>query len=130
MADNTAPKQLEPYEFKKGESGNPKGRPKGSRNKLSESFIYALYEDFMRYGAYPIARTRRDDPAAYLRVIASVVPKEFTGNINHSSEIDNLTDGELRERISDTQKLVDSIQAAIIRLEGVGEEEDSTQTLQ
>lgn len=30
MAEKTVPKQLEPYAFKPGESGNPAGRPKGS----------------------------------------------------------------------------------------------------
>ena len=72
--------------FKKGTSGNPNGRPKGSKNKLSEDFIAALAADFERYGLYPIARVRRADPAAYLRTIASILPREVTGNVKHNHQ--------------------------------------------
>jgi hypothetical protein len=44
-ADNTAPKQRG-IPFKPGQSGNPDGRPRGSRNKLGEAFVQALADDF------------------------------------------------------------------------------------
>jgi hypothetical protein len=55
--------------------GNP-GRPKGSRNRLSEAFVSALHDDFKEHGARAIEEVRTDDPASYLRVIASIVPKQ------------------------------------------------------
>ena len=69
--------------FKKGEIANPSGRPLGSKNVLSEDFVAALAADFARYGLYPISRTRNKDPTGYLRVIASIIPKEISANVNH-----------------------------------------------
>ena len=37
--------------WKPGESGNPAGRPKGSRNKLSEEFVAEIYADWCEHGA-------------------------------------------------------------------------------
>lgn len=62
--------------FEKGHPGGP-GRPKGSRNKLGEDFISALAADFDEHGEETIATVRTEDPAAYLRVIAAIVPKEL-----------------------------------------------------
>src|SRR6478735_2642876 len=36
--------------FRPGQSGNPRGRPKGARNKLGEEFLAELYNDFEANG--------------------------------------------------------------------------------
>lgn len=97
MPDNTEGKQKKSTRFKKGISGNPNGRPKGAKNKLSEEFIEALANDFSRYGMWPIARTRNKDPAGYLRVIASLMPKEIIGTFDHNHSVNNLTDDQLAD---------------------------------
>ena len=56
--------------------GNP-GRPKGSRNKLSEDFLKALHDDFQTHGAATIAEARERDPVAYVRMIAGLLPKDI-----------------------------------------------------
>ncbi len=72
----TAAQQLKPYQFKPGQSGNPKGREKGSRNKLSEAFLYALYKDFVKHGVRAIEAMRIESPGEYVRVIAGTLPKD------------------------------------------------------
>lgn len=86
MPDNTGRKQANPTSFKPGQSGNPTGRPKGARSKLGEDFVKALQQDFKAHGISVIEKVREDKPDAYLKVIASILPKEVTVNINPLDE--------------------------------------------
>jgi hypothetical protein len=52
-----------------------KGRPPGSRDQLTSDFIAKLADDFEANGEAAIERCRMDDPAAYLRLVASLAPK-------------------------------------------------------
>jgi hypothetical protein len=63
--------------FKPGISGNPLGRPKGSKNRLSEKTYEELANDFQEHGADAIRIVRMTEPASYLRFVASVLPKEM-----------------------------------------------------
>lgn len=63
--------------FKPGQSGNPAGRPKGTRNKLSENFVAALYADFEEHGIRAIQDMRTEKPGDYVKVVASLIPAQF-----------------------------------------------------
>lgn len=71
--------------------GNAKGRPKGSRNKLGEDFISALQESFNQHGPATIEQVRQERPHEYLKVVASILPKELnvrTDALNEMSDDD------------------------------------------
>lgn len=90
--EGTGSKQAE-TQFKPGQSGNPKGRPKGSRNALGEDFLKAMHEDFKEHGTVAIAVVRETKPDAYLKVVASILPKQAEITIN---EYEAMDDGQLR----------------------------------
>ena len=81
LADKAAPKQLEAFCFKPGQSGNPKGRPKGARNRLGTQFLEALEADFNQFGPQAIALVREKKPEVYMRVVADLLPKEANINV-------------------------------------------------
>lgn len=82
-----------PPEHTRFKPGNPgPGRPKGCRNKVGEAFLQDLYATWQRKGAAAIERLADEDPATFVRVTASILPKEM--NINHNALAD-LTDDEL-----------------------------------
>lgn len=80
------------FQFK---PGNP-GRPKGARNKLGEAFIEDMLADWEANGPAAIRKVRTEKPDAYLKVVASILPKDLNVNINNT---DHLTDEQLIERI-------------------------------
>ena len=76
--------------WKPGQSGNPKGRAKGSRNALGEAFLEALYQDFVEHGEDAIVQVRENDPAAYLRVIAGILPQKLEAELTLKPSIQGL----------------------------------------
>jgi hypothetical protein len=78
--------------FLTGNSGG--GRPKGSRNKLTERFLDTIANDFSGHGAEAIANVRTTDPATYLKIAGSLIQRTildmeygpgFIGKVNAST---------------------------------------------
>src|SRR5262244_1565188 len=84
--------------WRPGESGNPTGRLRGSRNRLSEEVICALLRDFREHGQKAIAKVRRDQPGIYLKVLALLIPSQ--DKLEHTNTIKTMTDEELEGAIA------------------------------
>ena len=82
--ENSPHKQLDPFKWKPGQSGNPAGKPKGAKHKLSEDLVKALADDFKENGVTAIATVRAEDPGKYLDIIAKIIPKDVDLNVNAS----------------------------------------------
>jgi len=85
--------------FERGRSGNPAGGPVGSRHRqqLNGEFIAALLRDFRHGGPKAIERVRRAQLAAYLKILALLVPREH--KVEHNNPIKDLTDEQLETTI-------------------------------
>lgn len=82
--------------FKKGQSGNPAGRPKGARQRLGDALYDVLLEDFLVHGKQAIEKLRADDNKGYIDRIIESQPTEQTVNVNSSQN---------SEPVSELQKL-------------------------
>lgn len=92
MDTNDAPKpERAAHLFQPGKSGNPGGRPKGSRNRLQGDFMRELADDFAANGKAAIETCRKEKPDKYLAIVASLMPKEV--DVRRTAE--DLTDDEL-----------------------------------
>src|SRR5262245_23464177 len=91
-----APCLKHPRLFRRG--GNPAGRLRGSRNRLSETVICALLRDFDKHGEKAIARVREESPGMYLKVIAMVIPRQH--KVEHRNPLSGLSDEELAAMVA------------------------------
>ena len=60
-----------------GQSANPAGRPRGSRSRLSESFLSDFHTVWEEEGLEAIRRCARNDPSTFVRIAASLRDKRF-----------------------------------------------------
>lgn len=87
--------------FLTGNSGG--GRPKGSRNRLGEQFLEALAQDFSENGQAAIVACREEKPTEYVKVIASLLPKEL---LVRTDPVDELSDEEIADALDILRELV------------------------
>lgn len=66
--------------FVKGGKPGP-GRPVGSKSKLGEQFLLDLRDLWDRRGVEVLERVADEDPAALLRAVSSLLPRDLNINI-------------------------------------------------
>jgi hypothetical protein len=100
MTDRNSKRQFEGRDAQTGRflTGNiGGGRPKGSRNKLGEAFLGDLYADWVENGVAVIQKVRETCPDVYLKVVASILPKQLE---IERDPFDGVTDDELAALIA------------------------------
>jgi hypothetical protein len=80
----------------KGVALNPAGRPKGSRNKLAESFIRDVYEKWEDKGNSALEEVIKRKPWEFVKIVASLMPQK----LEITSKFTSLPDAELRDSLS------------------------------
>ena len=91
--DNTGRQQAQ---WQPGQSGNPNGRPKGSRNKFSETFLADFLATWEAHGKAVLEHVATNYPSVFLRVAAQVMPKDLNVDVSRQSKgASDLTDDEL-----------------------------------
>ena len=91
-----------PTSFKKGTSGNKRGRPKGARHLLSESFIHSMLMFWQANGKEALEKTLQQNPAALVATIARLVPKDFQVTITGDVTITHELSADQRRKIAES----------------------------
>ena len=90
----------------KGQSGNPAGRPKGARDKLSDAMYEEAVEHWGNHGPAALDKVVEESPARYLQFMAQILPKSHDVSIDDTRRaIDEYSAEELAAMIGPTSKV-------------------------
>ena len=99
MGDEKPKQDPETGKFLTGGSG---GRKKGARNRLHADFVVALSEHFAQMGKAAIDIVFKENPRDYLKIIASVLPKEF---VLEDGRLEAMGDEELEQYLAEIRRI-------------------------
>src|SRR5262249_37429754 len=102
-----------------GVSGNPGGEPGWIRKRFTADFLTAFHEHFRHEGKRVIAKVAKQQPAAYLRCLTMLVPKEM--KVESTGGIKAMTDEQLDQALEALRDLLARREAAANVIEGTAE---------
>lgn len=91
--------------FARGVSGNPGGRPVGSKNRIQADFLRELADHFAQEGRRAIERMCEEDPAAYVKVVASLMPKDVKLS---AQPLHEMSDDDIYDAIATIKRYLDA----------------------
>ena len=94
---STEPNQKRSTLFQQGQSGNPKGRKPGSKQKLADAFVDDMYTAWKTRGRAAIEQVIDERPHEFIKAVASLMPKEVT---IRTEIVQELSDDELFAALS------------------------------
>jgi hypothetical protein len=104
--ENKSADMVSAMTFKQGVSGNPHGNRHRTRHLLNQEFMQALLLNFRHEGKRAIEKVARNQPAAYVKILALLVPREM--QVEHTNRIKQMTDEELEAAVELLQGMIDA----------------------
>jgi len=95
----------------KGYSGNTDGAGGRARRELNANTIREMHRAFREHGREAIDKVIRTQPAAFLKLLVLLIPREF--QIECSSAVKSMTDEQLEAGIEALQRYLDAKAAAL-----------------
>src|SRR5215510_16056176 len=104
--ENKSADMVSAMTFKQGVSGNPHGNRHRTRHLLNQEFMQALLLNFRHEGKKASEKVARNQPAAYVKILALLVPREM--QVEHTNRIKQMTDEELEAAVELLQGMIDA----------------------
>lgn len=82
--------------------GKALGQQNRERVRLTKNFFIALYRDFAEHGEEAVSQCRERDPIAYVRIVASLMPRDVNICTDPAEELKTLSDSQLRQLMETT----------------------------
>lgn len=112
-------RNLPPHLWKPGQSGNPKGAAPGVRRKIEQVFLEDMLAAWKERGRETIRRVIDEEPSVYLRVMATLLPRQVEVQPAPLEEVD---DDELGALLAAARAAI-----ALVRTTGAGGDESNGQ---
>jgi hypothetical protein len=74
-----------PNRWAAGISGNPNGRPVGSRTAFSAAFLHDLAESWAEHGKATMVHTAKTNPEVYFATCARLIPRDVAITVEQTS---------------------------------------------